>query len=166
MKKVKLSKNQLINAIIIMVLYLTWIISSNVVAYISNFNDYHLLLTNLFGSILALVFAIILFAPLIPCFSKLVNSRVEDEVVKLRRSYSIKMLYTIIIGFFIFSILWIEKINDGNVHPVAANVWGTIEFAASLEFIFTVIFSIEYFRKTRELYYMDKLQHSNEDIQE
>ncbi len=164
MKKHKLTNSDILNVVIITVLYVTWIVGMHVLISISGNEDKHIIYTNLLGSFLALIFAIILHYPLIPWFSKYINQRTENEAVRIRRNYAIKALYTIIIGFFACAFTTFLQYNDFTQHPLAYS-WGIVYLCAGLMMIMFAIFTLQYFKKMKILLYVDKLQHKNADIE-
>ena len=164
MNKHKFTNSQILNMIIISILYVTWIVGIHVVLSISNVEDNHIIYTNIVGSLLALVFTVIMHYPLIPMFSRHINARIESEAVKIRRSYAIKALYTIIIGFFFCAFFLFLKLDDLDEHPLAAS-WGLVETAAALMLGSFAIITIQCWKKMKILVYVDKLQHKNADIE-
>ncbi len=159
MSKHKFTTKQIINIVIITILYVTWIVGIHVLMQISGNDDRLIVYTNLVGSFLALIFTITLHYPLIPMFSKKVNQRTENEVVALRRSYAIQVLYTIIIGFFIsvFLIFIGSEDEERTIYFVAT--------VASLAFVVFAIFTFVHMNKIKTVLYVDKQQHRNADIE-
>ena len=165
MNKYKFNNKQIINVIIISILYVTWIIGLNVVMGISGHRDNYIMYSNICGSVIALIYTIILHYPLIPIFSKYINARTEAQVVAIRRDYAIKALYTVIIGFFVATFLIFLKMDDRSEHLIAAS-WGLVETVAALMMGTFSIFTIQYWKKMKILVYVDKLQHKNADIED
>ena len=163
MKKFKFTKNQLINIFILAIIYITWIISIHVVMQIADRQDNYIIYTNLVGSVIAFAYTILLHYPLIPLFSKYINARTENEAVALRRSYAIKVLYTIIIGFFCMAFIMFLEL-DTEKHILAYS-WGLIRLAAGVVMATFAIFTLQHMRRMRVLMYVDKLQHKNADIE-
>lgn len=169
MKKVNLEKKYIYNIVILGVLYLSWIISTFIIRKVNGFEDpknffYNYYgMTVVLGSLLALIYTILLHYPLLSIMSKNVNSRVENEVVALRRDYSIKCLYTIIVGFYLMSICVIAK--SENIASVTALGFGLLELFAGLTMFLYSAFTIEYSIKYRNLLFVDKKQHQNADVE-
>ena len=164
MSKHKLTTKQIINVVIISILYVTWIVGIHVLMQISGNEDRHIIYSNLLGSFLALIFAIMLHYPLIPLFSKYVNARTENEVVALRRSYAIKVLYTIIIGFFISVFLMFLGYDNKEEYPFVAAINLVVTAAGIMTIVFTVL-TLQYMKRMKTILYVDKLQHKNADIE-
>ena len=164
MSKHKLTNSQILHVVLITILYVTWIVSIHVVMQISGNDDKHIIYTNLVGSAIALFYAIMLHYPLIPLFSKYINQRTENEAVAIRRAYSIKVLYTVIIGFFLCAFALFLKLDDFQENIVAAS-WGVVTLIAGLMVTTFTIFTLQYWKKMKVLLYVDKLQHKNADIE-
>ena len=164
MNKYKLTNKQILHVIIITILYATWIIGIHVVQSIAKVEDNHIMYTNILGSALALVFTVILHYPLIPVFSRYINARIEQQAVEIRRSYAIKALYTVVIGFFFCSFFLFLKLDNFDEHPIAQS-WGMVETAAALMLASFSIFTIQCWKRMKILIYVDKLQHRNADIE-
>ena len=126
---------------------------------ISGNDDRFIIYFNLLGSFLALIFTIALHYPLIPMFSKNINQRTENEVVALRRSYAIQVLYTIIIGFFItvFIMFLGNEDKERTIYFVATS--------ASLMVVVFALFTFVHMKKMHTVLYVDKQQHRNADIE-
>ncbi len=163
MKKIKQKRSKLVQSIIFLILYLTWIISVGVISAIGENKDEHIVYTSIVGTVFALVYAIVYHFPLIPFFSKKVNARVKTQIVDIRENYAVKALYTIILGFFAMSICLVADLNDPALNPVTEG-WGLLEFFAGVTMSLYCVFSIDFIIKSRSIYYMDKLQHINDDI--
>ena len=116
---------------------------------ISEIDDRNIVYINLLGSFLAAIFTVILHYPLIPVFSKNVNARIENEVVNLRRSYAIKVLYT----------LFLEYDNSEDPSLVATIV------AASLMVVVLIVLTLQHIKRMNTILNVDKLQHRNADIE-
>ena len=127
---------------------------------ISGTDDRNIVYINLLGSFLAVIFTVILHYPLIPVFSKKVNARIENEVVNVRRSYAIKVLYTLIIGFFLsVFFLFLEYDNSEEPSLVATIV------AASLMVVVLIVLTLLHIKRINTILNVDKLQHRNADIE-
>ena len=160
MSKHKLTTNQMINIVIITILYVTWIVGIHVLMQISGIDDRNIVYINLLGSFLAAIFTVTLHYPLIPVFSKNVNARIENEVVNVRRSYAIKVLYTLIIGFFLsVFFLFLEYDNSPEPSLVATIV------AASLMVAVLIVLTLLHIKRMNTILNVDKLQHRNADIE-
>ena len=160
MSKHKLNTKQIINIVIITILYVTWIVGIHVLMQISGTDDRNIVYINLLGSFLAVIFTVILHYPLIPVFSKKVNARIENEVVNVRRSYAIKVLYTLIIGFFLsVFFLFLEYDNSPEPSLVATIV------AASLMVCILIVLTLQHIKRMNTILNVDKLQHRNADIE-
>ena len=160
MSKHKLNTKQIINIVIITILYVTWIVGIHVLMQISGTDDRNIVYINLLGSFLAVIFTVILHYPLIPVFSKNVNARIENEVVNVRRSYAIKVLYTLIIGFFLsVFFLFLEYDNSEEPSLVAAII------AASLMVCILIVLTLQHIKIMNTILNVDKLQHRNADIE-
>ena len=164
MNKHKLTKSNILNIVIITVLYVTWIVGIHVMIQMSGNEDKHIVYTNLLGSFIALIYAIFLHYPLIPLFSKYINQRTENEAVAIRRNYAIKALYTIVIGFFACAFTMFLGYDKFDEHPLAQS-WGIVTICASVMMATFSIFTLQYFKKMKILMYVDKLQHKNADIE-
>ena len=145
-------------------MYVTWIVGIHVLMSISEHKDDYIVYTNLVGSAIALFYTIFLNYPLIPLFSRFINARTEKEAVEIRRSYAIKVLYTVVVGFFVCSFLMFLRVDSSEAHP-AASALGLIELAASIMMATYAIFTLQYWKKMKVLEYVDKLQHKNADIE-
>jgi len=165
MNKYKFNSKEFINIIIISILYVTWIIGLNVIMGISGYHDNYITYSNICGSVIALIYTIILHYPLIPIFSKYINARTEAQAVAIRRDYAIKALYTVIIGFFVATFLMFLRMENYEEHLVAAS-WGLIETVAAIMMGTFSVFTIQYWKKMKILVYVDKLQHKNADIED
>jgi len=164
MNKYKFTNKEIINIALISIIYVTWIVGIHVVMQISEHSDNYIIYTNLVGSAIALFYTIFLHYPIMPIFSRYLNARTEKEAVEIRRDYAIKVLYTVVIGFFVCSFLMFLRYDNNEAHPVAY-AFGLIEFAASMMMATFSIFTLQYWRKMKVLQYVDKLQHKNADIE-
>ena len=164
MNKYRFTNKEILHTVIISVLYVTWIVSMHVLVTISGHSDKYITYTNLTGSVIALIYTIFLHYPLIPIFSKYINQRTEKEAVELRRSYCIKVLYTIILGFFGASFLTFLQMDKYDVHLMAQS-WGVLGIEAATMMTLYCVFTIRYAQKMKTLLYVDKLQHKNADIE-
>ena len=164
MNKHKLTKSNIINVVIITILYVTWIVGIHVLIQISENQDKYIIYTNLLGSFIALIYTIMLHYPLIPWFSKYINSRTENEAVEIRRNYAIKCLYTIIIGFFACAFTIFLQYDVFDAHPLGYSI-GVVPVCAGIMMGAYSIFTMQYFKKMKILLYIDKLQHKNADIE-
>ena len=164
MNKYKFTNKEILNIVFISIIYITWIVGIHVLMSISEHKDDYIIYTNLVGSAIALFYTIFLHYPLIPLFSRYLNARTEKEAVEIRRNYAIKVLYTVVIGFFTCSFFMFLRFDNGELHPVA-NAFGLVEFAASIMMATYSIFTLQYWRKMKVLQYVDKLQHKNADIE-
>ena len=164
MNKYKFTNKEIINIVIISIIYVTWIVGIHLLLSISEHKDDYIIYTNLVGSAIALFYTIFLHYPLMPIFSKYLNARTEKEAVEIRRNYAIKVLYTVVIGFFACSFFMFLRMDDGEAHPVA-HALGLIELVASIMMATYSIFTLQYWKKMKVLEYVDKLQHKNADIE-
>ena len=164
MNKHKLTKSNILHIVILTILYVTWIVGIHVLIQISGNQDKYIIYTNLLGSAIALIYTIILHYPLIPWFSKYINSRTENEAVEIRRDYAIKCLYTIIIGFFGCAFTIFLHYDEFEPHPLAYSI-GIVPVVAGIMMAAYSIFTMQYFKRMKILLYVDKLQHKNADIE-
>jgi len=164
MNKYKLTNKEKLHSVILAIIYVTWIVGIHVIMSMSEHQDNYIIYTNLVGSVIALIYAVILNYPLIPLFSRNLNARTEKEAVKTRRGYAIKILYTIIIGFFVCVFLLFLQLDNAENYPYAKG-WGVLETAAGVMICVYTIFTIQHLEKMKTLMFVDKLQHKNADIE-
>ena len=164
MNKYKFTNKEILHIAFISIIYVTWIVGIHVLMSISQNNDNNIIYTNLVGSVMALCFTIFLHYPLLPIYSKFINARTEKEAVAIRRSYAIKALYTIVIGFFVCSFIMFLRLDLSERNQLASAI-GTIELGASLMMGTFAFYTLQYWKRMKVLEYVDKLQHKNADIE-